>query len=460
MPAIYRQYAVFAATDELYQTYVKGAAAVESFFIAHAPLLSGQKFSIALPSLNWPLEARSSDGGAVRIPKLIIRFASENPDTLSAIQHALEDVHSDDVQLLGFSADPGATDADHWCPLAPDQLAFGTRADARRLIGADALGAPPLSGQGVNVVIVDRGLNEQAIKQRFGAGSYGGGWPFSPQPGDPRPSQVPGQTSVLDAAHGLMLARNILDLAPQAVLWDMPLLPPRISNIPLFLSEAHASYISLLNDLNQRGGTWILVNAWAIFDRESECPPGGYTENLPSPTPLSPFTQEVACAIDKRHDVIFCAGNCGQYCPDQRCGGMDRGPGRSIWGANSFYRVLTVTASRTDGTWIGYSSQGPGQPNLGSPNRPGFSPKPDLCAPSGFCEDLDANLVSAGTSAASGIAAGVVAALRSNWGPQSVKPELLYLILNVTASQPLPGGWNQRFGNGILNVPAAIQMLP
>jgi hypothetical protein len=122
--------------------------------------------------------------------------------------------------------------------------------------------------------------------------------------------------------------------------------------------------------------------------------------------------------------------------------------------------VLTVGAARTDGLWIGYSSEGPGQPNLSSPHKIGSSQKPDLCAPSGFSEDHDAHLLNAGTSAATGVAAGVVAALRSKWSPQSVKPEVLNLILNATANQPLPGSWNQRFGNGILNVPAALALLP
>jgi subtilisin family serine protease len=257
-----------------------------------------------------------------------------------------------------------------------------------------------------------------------------------------------------------MLARNILDIAPEAVLWDLPLLPPRISNIAVFLSEAHAAFIAMLNDIDQRRGTWILVNAWAIFDRQTEVPFGGYTENRPTAATLHPFTQEVADAVGHKRDVIFCAGNCGEFCPDKRCGAIDRGAGRSIWGANSFYRVLTVGAARTDGAWIGYSSQGPGQPNLSPPTGPGFSKKPDLCAPSGFCEDFDAHLLNAGTSAATGVAAGVVAALRSRWAPTVIQPELLYLILNATARQPLPPqGWNERFGNGILNVPGALAIL-
>ncbi len=360
--------------------------------------------------------------------------------------------------IVNHGADPGGAAADHWCPVAPDAGQFGTRAEARRLINAGALGQPPFSGAGVNVVVIDRGLNKQWIEACFGEGRFGGGWPYFAQPGDPRPTQLPGQTAVADAQHGLMLARNILDLAPEAVLWDLPLLPPRIFDIPLFLSEAEAAFNFMLSDIYNRGGTWILVNAWAIYDRRSETPHGDYTENNRST--LHPFTKLVDNAISHGLDVIFCAGNCGEFCPSGRCGPLDQGPGNSIWGANSYYRVISVGAVRTDATWIGYSSQGPGQPKLGKPPGTAANPKPDLCAPSGFCENFDAHSLNAGTSAATGVTAGVVAALRSNWNSTAVPPAQLLTVLNATARQPLPGGWNQRFGNGVINVGTAIAALP
>jgi hypothetical protein len=362
------------------------------------------------------------------------------------------------LRILNHGANPGGASADHWCPVLPDGGQFGTRTEARRLINAGVLGQSPYSGAGVNVVLIDRGLNQKWIEDCFGKGRYGGGWPYLARAGDPRPTQLPGQTAVADAHHGLMLARNILDLAPEAVLWDMPLLPPRIFDIQLFLSEAEAAFDWMLQDIYSRGGTWILVNAWAIYDRVSETPFGDYTENRRST--LHPFTTLVDEAIDHGLDVIFCAGNCGEFCPSQRCGPLDQGPGNSIWGANSYCRVISVGAVRTDATWIGYSSEGPGQPRLGKPPGTGVNPKPDLCAPSGFCENFDANSLNSGTSAATGVTAGVVAALRSNWNSTAVPPDQLLTILNATARQPSPGGWNQRFGNGIINVEAALAALP
>ena len=58
------------------------------------------------------------------------------------------------------------------------------------------------------------------------------------------------------------------------------------------------------------------------------------------------------------------------------------------------------------------------------------------------------------------MAAGLVAALRSNWGSQTVKPELLKLVLNATAREPLSGAWDPQLGNGIVDIPAALAMLP
>jgi hypothetical protein len=94
-------------------------------------------------------------------------------------------------------------------------------------------------------------------------------------------------------------------------------------------------------------GPWILVNAWAVFDRSVEPSPGNYTENKnPGGHPLINIVklgiQFVAL------DVIFAAGNCGEFCASRRCGGVDRGPGRSIWGANALPEVITAGAVLTN----------------------------------------------------------------------------------------------------------------
>jgi len=332
-------------------------------------------------------------------------------------------------------------------------LLFGNRAAARDLINADQLQGQNLLGDNVNVVVVDRGLD-----LRFIGANFRGGWSHTnPYTGA---VQLPGMTQGNDARHGLMMVRNILNLAPNAGIYDLPLIPPRIWDIDPFMTDAQASLNQVLNDIQFLSGwpgwsgPWVLVNAWAIFDRRSEVPAGDYTNRL-----THPFNVAVTRAANEGRDMVFCAGNCGQFCPDQRCGPRDQGPGQSIFGANSHPRAMSVGAVRVDARWLGYSSQGPGQPNMViPPNLPPLQ-KPDFCAPSNFSEIHDDYTSNTGTSAASGITAGVVAALRSKWGPSAVSPDNLRLILSLTARKTEGLGWSGRLGNGILNVAAALNAL-
>jgi hypothetical protein len=117
---------------------------------------------------------------------------------------------------------------------------------------------------------------------------------------------------------------------------------------------------------------------------------------------------------------------------------------------------LTVGAVRPDGIWLGYSSQGPGQPDFLPLAPAGFAfvRKPDLCAPSHFVEARDAHFVSTGTSAACGIAAGAVAALRTGAAIAGMPPAALRMALRAGARMPVtaPGPWNMRHGHGILDL--------
>ncbi|WP_431267994.1 S8 family serine peptidase [Dankookia sp. P2] len=119
-----------------------------------------------------------------------------------------------------------------------------------------------------------------------------------------------------------------------------------------------------------------MANAWGIWDTSQDDPHPklNYARNL-----NHPLNKRVAALDGKGIDQVFAAGNRGQFCPPTRCGPQDRGPGRSIHGANSHPRVLTVGAVRADGLWVGYSAEGPGAL---------AAAKPDLCAPTLFREAL------------------------------------------------------------------------
>ena len=111
---------------------------------------------------------------------------------------------------------------------------------------------------------------------------------------------------------------------------------------------------------------------------------------------------------------------------------------------------------RADDMWLGYSSQGPGQPRLGAD-------KPDFCATSQFREDDDAFSINTGTSAACGLTAGIVAALRSRWDSATVSPHHLKQALNQTARKPVGVKWTNdlkhRLGHGVLDARAAFDAL-
>lgn len=242
-----------------------------------------------------------------------------------------------------------------------------------------------------------------------------------------------------------MLIRNILAIAPEVTIFDMPLIPPNIGDIPAFLGGAQAAFQQMRSDIAMLqadprwAGPWLLVNAWATFDLRSDLPrgsPGRYADG-----PTHPFHDVVAGLAGDGRDLVFCAGNCGQWCPDERCGPGDIGFGHSISGANAYAEVLSVGAVRVDGLPLGYSSQGPGMV---------AADKPDLCAPSNFADDGDPGRINAGTSAACAVAAGVVAALRSPASmppPTKVTPAMLIAALKAGGG----GAWDQQLGSGILN---------
>ncbi|MBC7052311.1 hypothetical protein G6O46_25200, partial [Salmonella enterica subsp. enterica serovar Enteritidis] len=67
--------------------------------------------------------------------------------------------------------------------------------------------------------------------------------------------------------HGLMVVRNIFDAAPDATFYDVPLIPPRISNVNGFVANALGAFVQLLIAIAflrrypQWSGPWVLVNA-------------------------------------------------------------------------------------------------------------------------------------------------------------------------------------------------------
>jgi Subtilase family len=423
-------------------------------------LLGGFKdFNLLATSLDW--QPRFEPKVTLPNPeRLSLSLDVRDLSHLREFRRAVEDANNNVSSMaapLGVGADLSLSESEYFCPANVDQLLFGDRSDAAAMTNSALLRQRNLTGRGVNIVVIDEGFSAAAVSH------YGGGLVNvnnGPQPG------------ATTRGHGLMMVRNIVDAAPDATFYDVPLLPLRITDVNGFIGDALGAFTQLkqlIEFLRQLGtppwnGPWILVNAWSIFDRSTEHPLGDYTEN-----PHHPLNILIDQMVDDGIDIIFAAGNCGQYCPDIRCGERDVGPGHSIYGANSHRRVLTTGAVRTDAIWVGRSSQGPGQPGLSRW-------KPDLCAPSHFREVGDASLgnlsepfvgatgspyiASTGTSAACGLTAGIVAAIRSGWNQTILPPDKLRYLLNQKARKTEGPNWNERLGHGIIDVEAVVTSLP
>lgn len=454
-PRIYIALRRQALSDEFLDAYRKGDPGILDKYVVAG--LKGA-FDLGFPSLKFPPrpeEKGPHDDPLSGLSRLVLAVAADSADVLAEV---------------AASAIPGAEGAgpdlafgmsDHWCPGAPPGNVFGTRAAANRLIGRQALKDRGLSGRNVNLVVVDHGLSVEGIAAL--GGRFGGGWkhlsaaPPGERAGLQSPVLEPGRLQVVrgvtDNDHGMMVARNVIAVAPGTTLHDCPLILPRVGQIATFLSDAEAACNRILAHVRAtravQGGDWILLNAWAMFDRSTfEVPLGGYTES-----PEHPFNRLVDEIAGENIELVFAAGNSGQFCPDQRSGSYDIGPGRSIYGANAHPEVLTVGAVRTDGMWLGLSSQGPGPKRLAAL-------KPDLCAPSAFSETQSRHRANGGTSAACALAAGVLAALREHRPTAAVPPARMRQVLRDTARRPPTAvPWDERLGYGIIDAAAALAAL-
>jgi hypothetical protein len=475
--ADYRIFALLKATPDLRAIYpdLSQLTAYSYSLFNKAPYnqfatvnLSGSFEAVGAPSLEWTHAPAGAGGtstvytGGRDLTELVVSYRFTDPvrvkEFIGLVGNALAADPTADIRNVG--ADVGVGGSDHWCPGVARAALFRDRAAARRTINAAALG-PNFSGQRVNVVIIDEGLNQAALGANWGDGLD---WVQSNGP-------LVLRGTAQRTSHGMMIARSILDLAPNAKLFDLPLLPERIAKVDPYIGtsantssafSAYAALFACIAGWHTHGfpGPWVLVNAWAIYDRSSEAAAGNYTENnaLTSTTLDHPFIQQVKAAANGHNfDVIFAAGNCGVFCPRIRCGGRDRGNHNSIWGANALREVITAGAVRTDEKWIGYSSQGPGPSVNGLEHD-----KPDLCAPSNFHETDDAHVVNSGTSASCAMTAGVVAALRSNpqWNQTLVPPSAMRTALINGARKTQGPAWNERLGYGILDVAGTISLLP
>lgn len=329
------------------------------------------------------------------------------------------------------------------------------RSQAEALIEADEIRKFAAGGaRKVNVVIVDSGLDSDYVKS---LGHTGAPVKFpAPFPSKPNPRRkVPHH-------HANAVARNVLKLEKNVTLFDAAILPERIDEVDLFTWDAFWPLLTKLlpQVLKTPTESWVVVCAWGLLDRKYDRTTGTFADDRGHPLSIM-FEILTFLGVD----VVFSAGNNGQFWPDIRSGHTDRGPERSIIGSNGLGNVLTVGAVDAVGDWIGESAQGPEPDGL---RRKGVPPqKPDVCAPTWFREDGDPNAVLTGTSGACAMAAGVVACVRRRVSQNDLPPNALISLVRETAQHiGYPGGdardtpAHYRLGSGIIDCKALKEKLP
>lgn len=330
----------------------------------------------------------------------------------------------------------------------------GAAADVANRLNTAALAGRGLDGRDVAVAIVDTGINLKHLNAQLGRMPLldaGNSWR---PPGGPAPGASP-------VDHGTMCAYDALIAAPRATLLDVPVLSATAPGGAVtggFLSVAVQGFAHLLAFWAvafapggaPRFKALVVSNSWGIFHPSWDFPaghPGRYIDN-----PTHPFTALTSVLARSGADIIFAAGNCGSQCADGRCQGRTT---QTICGANASPDVLTLAGCDTNDVRVGYSSQGPAIQGM-------FQDKPDITAYTHFLgsKAFGANAPDSGTSAACPVAAGCVAAIRTQVSPTTVPPSSLFAQLLMTA-RPAAGqnGWNGDYGHGIIDPDAAALSL-
>ena len=327
------------------------------------------------------------------------------------------------------------------CPVPPCDCTFGnpangTMARVATYLGVDQIWAAGSRGDGITIGIVGGGIC--AIGRRSKAGEV----PRIPNVID---GSLPdwGTTAAAWGNHGNMTSTDALGMAPNAHIYDIRISDTYAGSPDPTVSNALAGFQWAINRYAADGTPHILSNSWGIFQQSWDL---GYATD-----PNHPFTRKVVEAIGKGILVLFAAGNCGATCPDGRCG-ADMGGGHDIWGANGHPLVMTVGAVNLSEQLIGYSSVGPAALD---PNKPDFC---SITHFAGYFPNIEPQEPSdSGTSAATPIAAGVVALLKQHM--PSLTQDQAKKAIKGTAKDIGPAGFDQFTGAGIIRAKAAWDSL-
>lgn len=408
-----------------------------AFALSQASEIDLPGFSLDQEYEAVPLQGGEGPGAVAEGETFVVRGTVESDEDMEALRARPEVVEVwRDTPIAPFTdlAEPAIEVAMSHPGMAPcpigtcdcqPSVAKGTIADVAAYLGVDQIWSLGHRGSGMVVGVVDGGITAQGRPVKQGETTRRiprviGGWPSDW-----------GTKGSLWGYHGNMCSTDVLGMAPEAQLYDL-----RISGLggsPGTISRALQAFQWSIGRHAVDGTPQVLTNSWGIFQETWDT---SYARNA-----NHPFTRKVVEAIDRGILVLFAAGNCGDTCPDGRCG-PDIGPGRSIWGANGHPEVMTVGAVNKNEEFVGYSSRGPAALD---PN------KPDFCSISHFQGYFASD---SGTSAATPILAGVVALMRG--ANSSLTQAQAKDCLKATAKDIGPIGFDQHSGAGIVQAKAAF----
>lgn len=323
--------------------------------------------------------------------------------------------------------------------ICPGSAPMGNDADVARLLCVPQMQRIRMDGSGVLLAIVDTGINQAYLAAHGRPITVDAARSWVPAAG-----MVPGNAPV---SHGTMCAFDAAIAAPRATFLDIQLLrstaggPTPMSGVLSDAVRAYSHLCAVMTAPRRPGETRSLVvnNSWGMFHPSWDFPvghPGNYSDNM-----NHPFNRIVAVLERVGADILFAAGNCGANCPDGRCQGVTA---NAIYGANGHPSVLTIGGVDISSARVGYSTQGPGRLARN---------KPDLC---GYTHFAGSGVYAAdgGTSAATPVVTGVVAAVRSKRpfvpGNPSASPAAIRALMRSSATDLGAAGFDFDHGFGVV----------